>query len=106
MELQLLQSSLTILQLCKKDQFSSRGYQRMSITIGVYLMADPLKLAMVALNVYHFFIRKGALMPCLNNILNPQPGILTKDQARNTLEILIIGYMCGILLMPGGNWQF
>ena len=69
-------------------------------------MADPLKLAMVALNVYHFFIRKGALMPCLNNILNPQPGILTKDQARNTLEILIIGYMCGILLMPGGNWQF
>jgi hypothetical protein len=25
---------------------------------------------------------------------------------RNTFEILVIGYMCGIVLMPGGNWQF
>jgi hypothetical protein len=32
------------------------------------LMADNLKLLQLGLNVYHFFLRKGCLMPCLQNV--------------------------------------
>lgn len=33
-------------------------------------------------------------------------GILTQASQKKTAEILLIGYICGIVLMPGANQQF
>ena len=35
-----------------------------------YCMADYLKVAMAAVNVYHFFIRKGCFMQCIHNLIH------------------------------------
>ena len=74
------------------------------------LLADRLKIAMLFFNIYHFFVKKWAFPQCWKNLMetfsSTPSGIKTKSQMRNTLEILVIGYMCGIVLMPGGNWQF
>jgi hypothetical protein len=75
------------------------------------LMADRLKVGMLFFNVYHFFVKKWAFPTCWKNLMDtfssvPYKGIQSKAQLRNTLEILVLGYMTGIVLMPGGNWQF
>ena len=73
--------------------------------------ADKLKIGMVLVNIYHFFFRKMCLIPCLTNLFRTfdtttPMGIFTQASLKKTLEILLLGYMCGILLMPGGNFQF
>ena len=35
-------------------------------------MANKLKLGMLIVNIYHFFIRKNCLWKCLENLKNPQ----------------------------------
>lgn len=74
-------------------------------------MADKLKIGLIAVNIYHFFFRKKCLIPCLQNLFRTfatdRPmGILTQASQKKTLEILLIGYICGIVLMPGANQQF
>mmetsp|Transcript_13063 Transcript_13063/g.22047 ORF Transcript_13063/g.22047 Transcript_13063/m.22047 type:complete len:218 (+) Transcript_13063:559-1212(+) len=76
-------------------------------------MADPLKVAQLTLNVYHFFLRKWCLPQCFTNLFrtfdSKHTQTLTIDshhKARKTLEILVIGYFCGVVLMPGANGQF
>jgi len=68
---------------------------------------------MVSLNVYHFFIRKWCLPRCFENLFktfdekaSAQLGIRNQDQLRLTVEILLLGYMGGIVTMPGANQQF
>merc|ERR1712178_536112 len=74
-------------------------------------LSDKLKIGMLAVNIYHFFIRKKCLIPCLQNLFRTlatqrDMGILTQKRLKETLEILLIGYICGIVLMPGANQQF
>jgi len=41
-------------------------------------MADPVKIGILVVNVYHFFVRKWCLPQCLNNLFktfNPPAGI-------------------------------
>jgi hypothetical protein len=72
--------------------------------------SDKVKACMLATNVWHFFVRKRAFQPCIDNLLatfsSKAPGVKTHDQIRNTLEILLIGYICGVVFMPGANQQF
>lgn len=64
------------------------------------------KYTMLFLNVYHFFVKKSALVRCLYN-LNP----LAIERARPSdlqfsIECLLIGNMCGIIVVPGAHSQF
>lgn len=73
--------------------------------------SDKVKIGMVVCNIWHFFFRKWAIVPCFQNLFSTFDfkkvyGINTHDQVRNTLEILLIGYICGIVLMPGAHGQF
>ena len=70
--------------------------------------SDKVKIGMVAANIWHFFFRKWALVPCFQNLFatfdfKKTYGITTHEQLRKTLEILLIGYISGIVLMPGAN---
>ena len=65
------------------------------------LLADRLKIALVSLNIYHFFIRKMCLQQCISNIWHPFKGSF---DFRKTIEILLIGYFTGIVLMPGAHF--
>lgn len=73
-------------------------------------LALPLKIAMLALNIYHFFVRKWCLPRCLTNLAQTfdekavaQLGIRSQEQIRLTLEVLLLGYMGGVVTMPGAN---
>jgi len=72
--------------------------------------SDRVKIGMVVANIYHFFIRKGCTAQCFTNLFNTfsseKLGIKTLDQKRLTLEVLAIGYISGIVLMPGAHGQF
>jgi hypothetical protein len=64
--------------------------------------------AILGLNVYNFFLRRQALIPCLNNLrdfLSLKPDKNMKD-TKKTFEILLIGYFIGIVFMPGASKQF
>ena len=66
---------------------------------------------MVFANIWNFFVRKWAIVPCFENLFatfstKKTYGVKTLEQKRNTLEILLVGYICGIALMPGANSQF
>lgn len=64
------------------------------------------KYAMIFLNVWHFFVRKGALMRCIRN-LNPLNIVKAEESdLRFSLECLLIGNMCGIIVVPGAHSQF
>jgi hypothetical protein len=73
-------------------------------------LAFKLRIAMLLLNVYHFFIRKWCFPRCFENLFKTfdekataQLGIRNQDQLRLTAEILLLGYMGGIVTMPGAN---
>lgn len=75
--------------------------------------ADPVKKIMLALNVWHFFVRKNSFPRCWTNLMESfdskkvqKLGVKTQADVRNTCEVLFIGYICGIVMMPGGNQQF
>lgn len=72
-------------------------------------MARFVKTAMVFINIYHFFFRRAALQPCLNNLwrfLTLKPDFQKILDKKNTIEILYIGFLSGIVFMPGANSQF
>lgn len=73
-------------------------------------LAKKLKIAMLLTNIYHFFGRKWCLPRCLTNLFETfdgtaraKLGIKTQAQIKLTLEVLILGYMGGIVTMPGAN---
>ena len=83
-----------------------------------------LRIAMLGLNVYHFFFRKWCWRQCFVNLFklfwkesevdeersennyNPNSDRMNQKQIRHTADILILGYMIGVATMPGGNYQF
>ena len=73
-------------------------------------LAIWLKPAILAVNVYYFFIRKNCFMQCIYNLvnfMNPTKYKMTEEkQVKKTIEILIIGYVAGLILMPGAHVQF
>ena len=69
-----------------------------------------LKIALLGVNVYHFFFRKWCITKCVKNLFETFDekkrallGIKTQEDVKFTLQVLIIGYMSGIPLMPGAN---
>ena len=75
-------------------------------------LAKHCKIGIVALNIYHFFIRKGALITCLTNLKDfltgnqDKPGVSKLKQLQWTIQTVVIGYFVGIILMPGAHGQF
>ena len=66
-----------------------------------------LKLGLVGLNVYYFFIRRNPLFRCLSNIFSFQTQKMTARDQRKTIEILTIQYVGGLIFfIPGGHFQF
>jgi len=70
--------------------------------------ADKVKIAALGLNVFHFFIRKNCFFGCVENLLKTfddqvKLGLKTFSDKRMVCEILVIGYLCGIVFMPGAN---
>lgn len=74
--------------------------------IDFWSMTVYLKLAIPILNVYHFFIRKNCLWQCLDNLFSLKDlefAISERSKVRKTLEIFLIGYMSGVVVMPGAH---
>ena len=74
-------------------------------------LAVFVKPATLGLNIYHFFIRKNCLPTCLNNLFNTFTSketldIKTAEQLRLTVEIIVLGYLVGVVIMPGAHIQF
>lgn len=76
-------------------------------------MARWVRIAMIVLNIYHFFVGQKCTSRCLENLAKTFDfkhtatlGIHTPDQQKKTLEVLLIGYFIGIVFMPGANGQF
>ena len=64
------------------------------------------KCTVVCLNIWHFFIKKNALWKCLKNLINFKCREPTHEDIKFTIETLFLGYMCGIVMCPGGHTQF
>lgn len=66
------------------------------------------KLAIPLVNLWYFFIRKNYFLLCVNNLLNTfketLPGVDTHMKRRRTIEVLLILYMGGVAVMPGGHY--
>lgn len=82
------------------------------IPFDIYMDPDCLakwcKISMLFLNIYHFFLRKAAFAPCFNNLfkfLKLEPDN-DRVYVQTTLEILMLGYLCGVFVMPGAHHQF
>ena len=69
-------------------------------------LSDMVKIAIPAVNVWFFFIRKNCLPRCLTNLSLSSPGEMTNSDTKLTIELLIVQYMSGIALMPGAHGQF
>ena len=76
-------------------------------------LARNCTVAMLGLNVYHFFIRKWAFKKCWNNFIGfvlckkkDFVGFKNEDEKKHVIEILLIGFFIGINLMPGAHSQF
>lgn len=76
-------------------------------------LALHVKAGMFVANIYHFFFRKQLIIDCflmLNEVLSLKfvryEGVRNREHLRLTAEILIIGYLSGVYLMPGANLQF
>jgi hypothetical protein len=74
-------------------------------------LADTIKPLMLIGNVYYFFIRKNCLPQCLYQLrdtikVGHKVGTFTDAERRKTIELLLIGYMIGVVLMPGAHRQF
>lgn len=62
----------------------------------------------LALNVYHFFIKKRALPTCLQNLIKPLSSSdpFSDSQIRFSVECIFLGQMIGCMMCPGGHFQF
>jgi hypothetical protein len=70
---------------------------------------DRLKLAILALNTYYFFIRQWCLPQCLYHVLGfklklIRPDDLTvQEQDKKVIEIMVVGLLIGAVNVPGGH---
>ena len=68
--------------------------------------ADGLKACMLLANVWFFFITKRCFNQCFYNLMHWRDDDPKKQSVRLTVEVLVIQYMAGVLLMPGAHVQF
>lgn len=73
-----------------------------------YCLPLILRIAIPLSNVYYFFIKKNCFYQCWDNLINfSKPPVMftikERDRVRFTLELLIIGYVAGVVLMPGAH---
>ena len=61
---------------------------------------------MLIVNVYYFFIRRWCLPGCLVNLVKLPNGTLSHKSQRLAIELLMIAYLSGVQLVPGGHQQF
>lgn len=66
-------------------------------------LSDKVKVGMLLANIWFFFVRKNCIPQCLKNLVELKGRQVSK---RLTIELLVIQYMCGCVLMPGANGQF
>ena len=68
------------------------------------------KSAIQYLNVYYFFFRQGGFKQCIINLDEFLSGKPDKQPEKivhkHLLDILVVGYYIGIVLLPGFNYQF
>jgi len=73
-------------------------------------LALKLRVGLLALNVYYFFIRRWCFPQCFSNLLNTfgkkPEGVVSQKQIRFTFEVLFLGYFLGVVQMPGGHRHF
>ena len=70
-----------------------------------------LRLAMVVLNVYYFFIRRMLLFPCLVNVWETLKGKMgpftwqemTPEKVRLVVELFVTMLLIGVNCLPGGH---
>mmetsp|Transcript_13789 Transcript_13789/g.21540 ORF Transcript_13789/g.21540 Transcript_13789/m.21540 type:complete len:209 (-) Transcript_13789:229-855(-) len=71
------------------------------------LFAMPLKVLMLGGNIYHFFIKHEAFPRCFSNLLQPfKVSTVGEADKQKLIEILVIGYFLGLVLIPGAHDQF
>jgi len=79
-------------------------------TYGNLNFPKVLKLGIILVNIYYFFIKKLCLNKCLLNLetslkIKPDKSNKMMSWQRNkAIEILIVSYFAGICLMPGIHW--
>jgi len=67
------------------------------------------KYAIVVLNIWHFFVKKNALRTCLANLVYVREGLTKPWSHRDVkfcVETIWLGFMCGVIMCPGGHTQF
>ena len=75
---------------------------------------EGLKLGILVLNVYHFFVRKWCIPRCITNLLSTFNSSHQKElskplnlqDSKTVIELLVIGQLLGCALVPGGHYQF
>ena len=69
-----------------------------------------LKLCMLGINIWYFFIRRNCLPQCLFQLANTFSGSIKKkmtlEDTKFCVELLVIPYIAGTCFVPGGHLQF
>jgi hypothetical protein len=83
------------------------------IDIDIYYnpqFAYCLKIGMLCVNIFHFFIKKNAFPRCFKNLLETfdsnkgkSLGVNCQSDVQNICEMLLIGFISGVVLMPGAH---
>lgn len=61
---------------------------------------------MVAVNFYYFFLRRLCVGQCLTNLVRWPDGNMKEKDRKLALELLVVSYLSGICMVPGGHQQF
>lgn len=68
-----------------------------------------LKLCMLAINVWYFFIRRNCLPQCLSQLVGTfgkAKNVMTALDRNLCIELLVVTYIAGTCFVPGGHQQF
>ena len=68
-----------------------------------------LKVCMLAVNVYYFFIRRFCLPKCLSQLFgtfSAKKDVMKYKDRKLGIELMIFSYMSGLAFLPGGHRQF
>mmetsp|Transcript_1806 Transcript_1806/g.2400 ORF Transcript_1806/g.2400 Transcript_1806/m.2400 type:complete len:270 (+) Transcript_1806:2487-3296(+) len=82
------------------------------VYLNRYAFALPLKIILLVVNIWNFFFKHGCWNQCFDNLLSTfKPGhkhseVTTPAARKKTVDILLVGYVAGLVLMPGAHDQF
>lgn len=79
--------------------------------LNKYCLAIPCKVMLLVMNVWYFFVKKNCLPTCIRNLISTlspvsPPGVDSFEKTRLTIEVLIVQYFAGCVVMPGAHSQF